>query len=481
MRVLSVGSEIYPLVKTGGLADVLGALPAALAAEGIETRTLVPGYPAVMAALDGADTVLELPDLLGARARVLAAAPGRLPLFVLDAPPFYDRPGNPYTDASGHDWADNGLRFAALAQAAAEIGGGGLGAFQPDIVHAHDWQAGLAPAYLHYADGGQRPRTVMTIHNLAYQGQFPAYLMGFLGLPPESYTMEGVEYYQSVGYLKAGLQFADAITTVSPSYAAELQTEAGGMGLAGLFRRRAAFLHGILNGIDTGIWNPERDSLIAARFDAENLPARRENKAALQRRLGLAPEPETLLFAVVSRLAWQKGLDLLHDVLPVLEEMGAQLAVLGSGEAALEAAYLAAAQAHPRRIACVIGFDEGLAHLMQAGADAVLVPSRFEPCGLTQMIAQRYGAVPVVARVGGLADTVIDANEIALDACAATGVQFAPVAAEMLAIALNRTARLWTDREAWRRMQRNGMKADFSWARPARHYAQLYRSLAQAA
>lgn len=481
MRVLSVGSEIYPLVKTGGLADVLGALPAALAAEGIETRTLVPGYPAVMAALDGADTVLELPDLLGARARVLAAPPGGLPLFVLDAPPFYDRPGNPYTDASGHDWADNGLRFAALAQAAAEIGGGGLGAFQPDIVHAHDWQAGLAPAYLHYADGGQRPRTVMTIHNLAYQGQFPAYLMGFLGLPPESYTMEGVEYYQSVGYLKAGLQFADAITTVSPSYAAELQTEAGGMGLAGLFRRRAAFLHGILNGIDTGIWNPERDSLIAARFDAENLPARRENKAALQRRLGLAPEPETLLFAVVSRLAWQKGLDLLHDVLPVLEEMGAQLAVLGSGEAALEAAYLAAAQAHPRRIACVIGFDEGLAHLMQAGADAVLVPSRFEPCGLTQMIAQRYGAVPVVARVGGLADTVIDANEIALDACAATGVQFAPVAAEMLAIALNRTARLWTDREAWRRMQRNGMKADFSWARPARHYAQLYRSLAQAA
>ncbi|HET9148561.1 MAG TPA: glycogen synthase GlgA [Acetobacteraceae bacterium] len=476
MKVLSVGSEIYPLVKTGGLADVLGALPAALAAEGIETRTLVPGYPAVMAALDRAETVVELPDLFGGEAKILAAASAGLPLFVLDAPHLYARPGNPYADASGYDWADNGLRFAALARAAAEIGNGALEGFRPDIVHAHDWQAGLAPAYLHYA-GGQRPRTVMTIHNLAYQGQFPAYLMGFLGLPPESYAMEGVEYYQSVGYLKAGLQFADAITTVSPSYAAELQTEAGGMGLTGLFRRRSAFLHGILNGIDTGIWNPERDSLIAARFATENLPARRENKAALQRRLGLAPEPETLLFAVVSRLAWQKGLDLLHDVLPVLEEMGAQLAVLGSGEAALEAAYLAAARARPERIACVIGFDEELAHLMQAGADAVLVPSRFEPCGLTQMIAQRYGAVPVVARVGGLADTVIDANEIALDAHAATGVQFAPVAAEMLAIALNRTARLWKDREAWRRMQRNGMKADFSWARPARHYAELYRGL----
>lgn len=479
MKILSVGSEVYPLVKTGGLADVLGALPSALAAEGIEVRTLVPGYSGVMAVLGEAEAVLELSHLFGGPARILAASPDGLPLFVLDAPHLYARPGNPYTDALGQDWPDNGLRFAALSHVAATIGSGAIEAFQPDIVHAHDWQAGLAPAYLHYA-GGQRPRTVMTVHNLAYQGQFPAGLLGILDLPPNAYTVEGIEYYHSIGYLKAGLQFADAITTVSPSYAAELQTDAGGMGLTGLFRRRAGVLHGILNGIDTRVWDPARDELIAAPFDSEHLPSRAANKTALQRRLGLKPDSDALLFAVVSRLAWQKGLDLLQQVLPVLRGLGAQLAVLGAGEPALESAYMNAARANPGQIACIIGFDEHLAHLMQAGADAVLVPSRFEPCGLTQLIAQRYGAIPVVSRAGGLADTVIDANESAVAAGVATGMQFTPVDAEMLAIALNRTANLWKNRGLWRQMQHNGMKADFSWARPARHYAGLYRSLLQA-
>jgi starch synthase len=395
---------------------------------------------------------------------------------VLDAPHLYARPGNPYVDASGQDWPDNAIRFAALAQAAAMSGQGVIGAYQPDVVHCHDWQAGLAPAYLHYANAGHAP-TVMTVHTLAYQGQFPAYLLGILGLPPYAYTIDGVEYYGSIGYLKAGLHFADAITTVSPSYAAELQTDAGGMGLAGLFRSRADRVFGILNGVDTTVWNPATDGLIEACYDAAGLDARAANKAALQNRLGLATDPEPLLIGVVSRLAWQKGLDLLHAVLPGLLGAGAQLAVLGSGEAVLEAAFTAAARDDPQAVACVLGFDEPLAHLIQAGSDAVLVPSRFEPCGLTQLIAQRYGAVPIVARVGGLADTVIDANEVAVAARVATGIQFSPVDADALTTALDRAMALWKQPERWRRMQRNAMALDVSWAEPARHYAALYRRL----
>jgi starch synthase len=478
VKVLSVASEIYPLIKTGGLADVAGALPAALAPLNVAMRSLIPGYPAVMAALDAPDAVFNWEDLFGGPARLLAGNGKGVELLVLDAPHLYARPGNPYVDASGQDWPDNAMRFAALAQAAAAVGQGVVAAFQPDVVHCHDWQAGLAPAYLHYANA-PHARTVMTVHNLAYQGQFPAYLLGMLGLPPYAYAMDGVEYYQSVGYLKSGLYFADAITTVSPSYAAELQTDAGGMGLAGLFRSRAAAVFGILNGIDTDVWNPATDELIAARYDADDFAARAANKAALQNRLGLAADPGRLLIAVVSRLAWQKGLDLLHEVLPALSAIGAQLAVLGSGEAALEAGFAAAARQNPQAVACVFGFDETLAHLMQAGADAVLVPSRFEPCGLTQLIAQRYGAIPVVARVGGLADTVIDANEVGIAAGVGTGIQFSPVDTDALTTALHRAMQLWRQPERWRRMQRNAMALDVSWTEPARHYASLYRRLSR--
>jgi starch synthase len=476
MKILSVGSEIFPLVKTGGLADVLGALPRALAAEDIEVRTLVPGYPAVMAALAAPETVHEWDQLFGGTARLVSAAAGDLRLLVLDAPHLFARPGNPYTGPDGTDWPDNAMRFAALAQAAALLGQRSLAVFQPDIVHAHDWQAGLAPAYLHYAGIPHAP-SVMTVHNLAYQGQFPAYMLGMIGLPPQAYAMDGVEYYGSIGYLKAGLYFADAITTVSPGYAAELQTDEGGMGLAGLFRSRATQVFGILNGIDTTVWNPASDCLIPANFDAASLDGRGANKAALQNRLGLAIDPGRLLIAVVSRLAWQKGLDLLHAVLPALTGMGAQLAILGSGEAALEAGFAAAARQNPHAVACVFGFDESLAHLMQAGSDAVLVPSRFEPCGLTQLIAQRYGSIPIVARVGGLSDTVIDANEVALAAGVATGIQFSPVTGDALSTALHRAMRLWRQPARWQAMQQNGMALDLSWNEPAEHYAALYRRL----
>ncbi len=477
LRVLSVASEIYPLVQTGGLADVVGALPAALAGEGIAMRTLVPGYPAVMEALRTPETVHAFPKLHGGRSRLLAAKAAGLDLFVLDAPHLYDRPGNPYLGPDGRDWPDNALRYAALAQCAAWLARSGGAGFTPDVVHAHDWQGGLAPAYLHYG-GTPRPGTVMTVHNLAFQGQFPRELLAAIGLPPHAFAIDGVEYHGSIGYLKAGLALADRITTVSPTYAAEIRTPESGMGLDGLLRQRAGALSGILNGIDGNVWDPAADAHLAARYDARHRLRRTANKAALQAHLGLDAEPETLLFGVVGRLTWQKGMDLLLEAAPALGAAGAQLALLGSGDKPLEDGFAAAARRAPGRVAVAIGHDEALAHLMQGGVDALLVPSRFEPCGLTQLCALRYGAIPVVARVGGLADTIVDANEMAVAAGAATGVQFAPVTRAALESAIGRTAELWRDRSLWRRLQARAMATDVGWTRPARRYAALYRELA---
>ena len=413
LRVLSVASELYPLVKTGGLADVAGALPPALAREGIETRTLVPGYPAVIDALREAEAVHGWAHLHGGPARLLAAHAAGLDLLVLDAPHLYARPGNPYLGPDGKPWPDNALRFAALAEGAVAVARGAVPGAAPDVVQAHDWQAGLVPALLHYA-GTPRPRTVMTVHNLSFQGLFPRELLTELGLPPQAWALDGVEYHGMIGYLKAGLALADHVTTVSPTYAAEIRTPEGGMGLDGLLRHRADVLTGILNGIDDTVWNPATDVHLAARFDRRHLARRAANKAALQARLGLDAGPASPLFGVVSRLTQQKGMDLLLESLPAVLGGGAQLAVLGAGDKALEAGFAAAAAQHPGRVATVIGYDEALAHLLQGSVDALLVPSRFEPCGLTQLCALRYGAIPVVARVGGLADTVIDASEMAL-------------------------------------------------------------------
>ncbi len=477
MKVLSVASEVYPLIKTGGLADVTGALPGALHAEGVGICTLLPGYPSVMGALDGAEEVYSTPNLFGGSARVLIAAARGLALLVLDAPHLFDRPGNPYLGPDGADWPDNAFRFAALAKVAAAIGQGVFPGFVPDIVHSHDWQAGLTAAYLHYS-GKARPATVITVHNLAYQGQFPAGLLSALELPPEAFSVSGVAHYGAIGFLKAALQLSDWITTVSPSYAMEIQRPETGMGFDGLLRVRAARLSGILNGIDMDVWDPAGDSSIAANYDASHLNARAINKAVLQNAFGLNAEPNTLVAGVISRLSWQKGLDLLLDTLPVLLEENMQLAMLCKGDAVLEARFKAAAEAFPGRVAVLFDYDEALAHGIQAGSDALLVPSRFEPCGLTQLCALRYGAVPVVARVGGLADTIIDANEMALTSGVATGLQFTSGTREALALALRKSASLFRDKAAWRTMQMNGMKADVSWRNPAKRYAQLYRELA---
>ncbi len=474
LKVLSVASEAAPLIKTGGLADVAGALPGALAAHGVAVTTLLPGYPKVMASLGKVRAVHKWDDLLGTPARLVKGALGEHPLLVLDAPALFGRQGGPYADAAGRDFEDNWRRFAALARAAADLAGGAAKGLCFDLVHAHDWQTGLTPAYL--AFGGACVPSVMTIHNMAFQGYFPAEVFPALGLPAEAWSVDGVESYGGVGFLKAGMQLASCITTVSPTYAREIRSVEFGMGLEGVVLARSNRVHGILNGIDTAEWNPATDPHLAAHYTPAKLTARTNNKRALEREFGLEPG-DGPLFIVVSRLTWQKGMDLLPGVLDHLVGIGGRLALLGSGDAEIEGALHAAAARHPGRIGVRIGYDEALSHRLQAGGDAILVPSRFEPCGLTQLYGLAYGCIPVVARTGGLADTVIDANPAALAAGVATGIQMNAVTPDALAIAVSRTVELHADTRAWKQVQKNAMKADFSWGASGAAYAALYRQL----
>jgi starch synthase len=473
MKVLSVASELYPLVKTGGLADVTGALPGALAKCGVEMRTVVPGYPAVMAALQDARELWRYDHLFGGEVRLIGGTAKGLDVIAVDAPHLYLRPGNPYLGPDGKDWNDNAQRFATLSLVAADIAKGQIPGYQPDILHAHDWQAALAPVYVRFHGG---PKSIMTVHNIAFQGQFPASLFSSLQLPPSAFSIDGVEYYGNVGFLKGGLACADAITTVSPSYAQEICTPEYGMGLDGLLRARRGVVSGIVNGIDATIWDPANDKDIAANYTSKTLPKRLANKRAIERRFGLE-EDDGILHGVVSRLTWQKGMDIFAGMLDALALSGARLALVGTGEAAIEKAILAAAERHPGRIGVVMGYDEALSHLMQAGCDTMLVPSRFEPCGLTQLYGLRYGCVPVVARTGGLADTIIDANDAALHAGVATGFQFSPVDAPSFENALSRAAAIFAQPKVWTSIQRRGMDTDVSWERSAAAYATLYANL----
>ncbi|MCB2072556.1 MAG: glycogen synthase GlgA [Novosphingobium sp.] len=476
--VLSVSSEAVPLIKTGGLADVAGALPGALAPHGVKMTLMLPGYPAAMQAVRKGKVVHEWDSLLGEAARLVSGKINGFPLLVLDVPAYFSREGSPYTDHSGHDWNDNWRRFAAFGRAAADLAAGAVKRRRFDVLHAHDWQAAMALAYLRFSppEGGRRIPSVMTIHNMAFQGYFGPEIFPRLGLPKSAWTLDGVEYHGGVSYLKAGMEAASAITTVSPTYAAEIRMSEFGMGLEGIVASRSERVFGIVNGIDTGLWNPETDPELAQPYTAAKLARRKRNKRGLEVEFGLDPD-EGPLFIVISRLTWQKGMDVLVETLDHLVGTGARLALLGSGDAELEASLHAAAARHPGRIGLRIGYDEALAHRMQGGGDAMLVPSRFEPCGLTQLYALAYGCVPVVARTGGLADTVIDANLAGLAAGVATGVQFAGVHYHSLATAIDRTVELYGHPKVWRTIQRNGMKCDFSWSTSGRAYAELYSQL----
>jgi starch synthase len=476
LKVLFATSELAPWVKTGGLGDVAGALPAALRALGVDVRVLVPAYPALLKAFPDAEEIAQphrLGGLLPTPTLRQARAPDGTPLLLLDYPHYFDRPGNPYLGPEGRDWLDNHLRFGLLSRVAAWLGSqANTLDWQPDIVHCNDWQTGLTPAYLRYLPEA-RAKSLFTLHNLAFQGLFDHASLFELGLPDEAWHIDGVEYYGYLSFLKAGLQHADAITTVSPSYAREIQTDAEGMGMAGLLRHRGDRLSGILNGIDTGAWNPATDRHLHKTYSTRRLEDKAANKAALQEELGLERRPDLPLLGVVSRLTEQKGLDLLLEVAPQVLKLPAQLVILGNGEHSLEHRWTALAHKHKDRCAVTIGFDEALAHRIEAGADIFVMPSRFEPCGLNQMYSLRYGTPPVVRATGGLADTVIDAA----DEKHGNGFVFGPATPAALLEALQRATSAWTDPWRWRKLQKQGMARDSSWAEAAQHYVDLYQHL----
>lgn len=473
--ILFATSEMAPWVKTGGLGDVAAALPEALRQAGHDVRVLLPAYPTVKQAFPMAEMVAELPALAPAlpACRLLAAQTGQLPLLLLDCPALFDRPGNPYLDADGHDWADNAARFGLLSRIAARLGQAASPLdWQPDIVHCNDWQTALAPAWLHYEGGAA---SIVTVHNIAFQGCFGQEMLGGLGLPEHSWRFDHVEYHGQLSFLKAGLQLATLLSTVSPTYAREIQDEHFGYGLAPLLRHRAPSLRGILNGVDTDLWNPATDPALAAGYAANRLAAKRANKVALQAEMGLEITADRPLFGVISRLTHQKGLDLLLTVGDGLPHLPAQLVVLGSGDKALEAGFRQLAGRFPGQIAVKIGFSEDLAHRIEAGADCFMMPSRFEPCGLNQMYSLRYGTPPIVRATGGLADTVVDVNDETLAERSANGFVLDGDTPHALWLTLERASRAWHDKRLWQRIQQNGMRRDFSWQNAAAEYGALYR------
>lgn len=476
LRVLQVGAEVFPLLKTGGLADVLGALPQALGRQGAEVRLLLPGVPAIAEAVRAQRVVAELGTCFGA-ARVqlrLGEMPGSGVLaYVVDAPLLYRRAGNPYLDADGVEWVDSVQRFALLGWVAAHLACGLLDeTWTPSVLHAHDWHAAMAFAYLE-AHPGSSVATVFTLHNLAYQGLFPSADFPLLGLPSRFMAPNALEFHGQLSFMKAGLKFARRVTTVSPSYAREITTPEFGCGLDGVLRGRGHDVSGVLNGVDHEVWNPASDTHIAQTYSAATPAGKARCKQALQAELGLRTRKAAPLFGVVSRLTSQKGLDLLLEALPTLIDHGAQLALQGSGDAELEAAFAAAAAAHPGEVAVRIGYDEGFAHRLIAGADAIVVPSRFEPCGLTQLYGLRYGSLPVVRRVGGLADTVVDARR-GDRADHATGFVFEAATGPALAAALEAAIGVYNRPAQWAAMVQRAMQQEFSWDDAARTYIGLY-------
>lgn len=493
MKVLYVCAELYPFLKTGGLADVSAGLPPALRALGCDVRLLMPGFPPLLSAVTHLHPVAPLPagqTPWGAAPALPAARVVRtelpnlaVPVYLIDAPALFDRPGNPYVGPDGTDWSDNALRFAALGWTAACLGQGLDPDWLPDVIHGHDWHAGLTPTYVKaWSDAGNAtPATLTTIHNLAYQGLFSPVSVPSLGLPADCFNVEGLEYFGQVSFLKAALRYSDRITTVSPTYAREITQPAQGCGLDGLLRERAQVLSGILNGVDYHIWSPATDAFLTKPYDDATLKAKAAAKSALQATLGLDVSPKALVFGVVSRLTEQKGLHLLPEVLADLVHRGGQLAVLGQGDAALEQAFIHAKALYPGQVGVHIGYDEATAHTVMAGADVILVPSAFEPCGLTQLYGLRYGSLPLVRRVGGLADTVVDCSLENLDDGSATGFVFDELSAQGLSSALRRAFVLFARPAEWAQVQRQGMALRFDWQSAAQKYLALYQALRPAA
>ncbi|MEO8330869.1 MAG: glycogen synthase GlgA [Gallionella sp.] len=475
LKVLFATSEAAPLIKTGGLADVSGALPAALRAIGVDVRVLVPGYNQVMAQLGPHRVVATFDKLPGFPAsRLLSGVmPNQVPLLVLECASLYQREGGPYQNAAGLDWADNALRFGLLSKIAAVLGSDASPLpWHPDLVHCNDWQTALAPAYLHFAQGAAP--SVITIHNMAFQGNFPAAMVQELYLPPTCFNINGVEFYGNLSFLKAGLFYADHITTVSPNYAKEIRLEELGFGMQGLLATRSNDLTGILNGIDTDEWDPAKDKYLAAGYDSTNMAGKAACKEALQSRFGLNLESDVPLLGVVSRFTEQKGLDLLLEIAPLLTELPVQLAMLGSGDAEMQKTARDLSHLYPGKIGVHIGFSEELSHQIEAGADMFVMPSRFEPCGLNQFYSQRYGTPPIVHATGGLADSVVDCTAATLGNGTASGFMFSGMTADNLFATIQRAVEFYHESKKWKALCKICMDKDSSWEASARAYREVY-------
>ncbi|WP_025884665.1 glycogen synthase GlgA [Asaia prunellae] len=477
LQLLSVTSEMFPLVKTGGLGDVAASLPTALRHHGVRTVTILPGYPAVMNALTHRTEVFVFHDMLGYRTTLWEGTAHGRHLYVVDVPELYDREGGPYLGPDGRDWPDNHMRFAVLSRVAACIAQGCLPSWRPDVVMTHDWQAGLVAAYLRY-DQLPAPPVAHVIHNMAFQGLFPREVLSRIGLPGHAFTFDGVEFYGKVGYLKAGLQIAGRLITVSPTYAEEIQTEQNGMGLEGLLRSRSADLSGILNGIDLHEWNSLTDPAVIFPYAIGDIAGRRANKRVFQAEFGLPQDSNAMLLGIVSRLTRQKGVDILAEIAPRLFQANIQLAVVGVGDQEIMQSFRTLQLAYPRNLVCHLRYDEILGHRLHSAVDASLVPSRFEPCGLTQLHALRYGSVPIAARVGGLTDTIVDANAAAIEEGVANGILFSPTEPDALYRAIMHGKKLFRQKSVWARLQRNGSLHDVSWHGKAAHYARLLMEMA---
>jgi len=487
LRILFVTSEAFPLIKTGGLADVSGSLPAALQKIGADIRILIPGYPSVLDKLINPKfltTISNLPHI-GAVNLILGEMPEtKVPVMAIESIGLYQRDGGPYVDATGKDWEDNPYRFGTLSLIAAILSSdqSPLKDWTPDITHCNDWQSGLTPAFMHFMRANSskinHAKSVLSIHNLAFQGCYSANWVTRLGLPAESYQINGVEYYGQLSFLKAAIFYADGLSTVSPTYAKEIQTEAYGFGMEGLLTARGKEIHGILNGLDTKEWNPATDQHLAQHYDASNLTGKQTVKSTLQTKLGLKIEAQTPLLGVVSRLTHQKGLDML---LACAEDLIAlhdcQLVVLGSGDGNLEKGFRDLALKFPNQVSVTIGYNEELSHQIMAGCDIFIMPSRFEPCGLNQMYGLRYGTPPVVTHTGGLADSVEDSNDISINNKTATGFVMRKADPSELVSVVKRAIGYYQNKKVWKEIQENGMRLNLDWSRSAETYMTMYEEI----
>lgn len=481
MRILFVTSEAHPLIKTGGLADVSGSLPAALRALDADVRILIPGYPAVLKKLINVQPLCSLENLpvVGKANLVMGNMPDTgVPVMSIDCPNLYERDGGPYINSKGFDWEDNPIRFGVLSKIAAILSDSNspLKNWLPDIVHCNDWQSGLTPAYMKLSYPSPA-KSVFSVHNLAFQGCYDASMVEKLSLPRSSFQINGLEFYGQLSFLKGGVFYADTLSTVSPTYAREIQTAEYGFGMQGLLDLRGHEIHGILNGIDVNEWNPATDPHLIKNYSNTRIAGKKVVKESLQKQFQLQIDANAPLLGVVSRLTYQKGLDLLLEIAPDLVKQGCQIVVLGSGETTLENSFKALAELYPAQVAVTIGYNEPLSHQIMAGVDMFIMPSRFEPCGLNQLYGLRYGTPPIVTQTGGLADSVTDSNADTLANNTATGFTMEEVNAQALQGSVSRALNYYRDAKIWRQIQRNAMNTDISWKHSAQAYLDLYRKI----